>query len=143
MVTLIVITPLTIHQFVYTHSVSLSSGGTQNFKLGLSNPNSQAVWAQVTVTVTGSFGDTYTGTTAITKINGGSSNGNNLAISIKLTNAAKGEHFTFAASVLVSAVNSGAVYSAPENQFFGEPFPYVTSAGQNTAAIAATFTVTA
>lgn len=143
MVTLIVIAPPTVHQFVYSHKVSIGAGGVQSFKLGVSNVDSHTVWAQVTVTGTGSFGDTFTATTGVFKISP-NANANNLALSVTLTAAEKGETFTFTSSILVSAVDPGAVAVGAANQNFGQPFPFVTAAGISTAqSIVATFTVTA
>jgi hypothetical protein len=145
-VTLIVISPPVVHQFVFSHKVSIAAGGVQSFKLGVSNVDSHTVWAQVTVTGTGSFGDSFTATTGVFKINA-NANANNLALSVILTPAEKGETFTFTSSILASAVDPGAVlfssFSAGNNAYDGF-FPPFTSSGVSTAqSVVATFTVTA
>lgn len=135
MITLIVVSAPIVHQFVYTHSVSIGSGGVQSFKLGVTNPDTHVVYAQVTVTGTGSFGDTFTVTTGVFKINP-NANANNLALSVRLTRAEIGETFTFSSSILVSAVDAGAVAVDPING--------TTSAGTSTlSSVTATFSVTA
>jgi len=135
MITLIVVSAPIVHQFVYTHSVSIGSGGVQSFKLGVTNPDTHVVYAQVTVTGTGSFGDTFTVTTGVFKINP-NANANNLALSVTLTRAEIGETFTFSSSILVSAVDAGAVAVDPING--------TTSAGTSTlSSVTATFSVTA
>lgn len=145
-VTLIVINPPVVHQFVFSHKVSLASGGVQSFKLGVSNVDSHTVWAQVTVTGTGSFGDTFTATTGVFKINP-FANANNLALSVTLTPAEKGETFTFTSSILVSAVDSGSVFVSAfsaGSPFFNGFFPPFSASGTSTAqSVTATFTVTA
>ena len=136
MVTLIVVSAPIVHQFVYLHKVSIGAGGVQTFKLGVTNPDlTNAVFAQVTVTVIGSFGDAPPALfTAVVKINP-NANANNLALSFTLTKAMIGETFTFSSSVLVSAVDPGAVAVDPVNG--------TTSAGTSTIqSITATFTVT-
>jgi len=133
MITLIVITPPIVHQFVYLHSVSISAGGVQSFKLGITNNNAQTVWVQDTVTATGSLGHTYTATTIVAKVNA-FANANNLVATIQLTKANIGETFTFTSSVLVSAVDPGAVAVDPVNG--------TTSSGTSTVqSVIATFTV--
>jgi hypothetical protein len=133
MVTLIVITPPVVHQFVYSHSVSISGGGVQSFKLGITNNGAQTIWVQDTVTATGSLGHTFTATTIVAKVNP-FANANNLVASIQLTKADVGETFTFTSSILVSAVDPGAVAIDPLNG--------TTSSGTSTLqSITATFTV--
>jgi hypothetical protein len=135
MVTLIVVSAPIVHQFVYLHKVSIGAGGVQTFKLGVTNPDlTNAVFAQVTVTATDSVGNAFTVSTAVFKINP-NANTNNLALSLTFTKAFIGDTFTFSSSVLVSAVDPGAVAVDPVNG--------TTSAGTSTIqSIIATFTVT-
>jgi hypothetical protein len=103
--TLVVVQAPTVHQFVYLHTVSISAGGVQTFKLGVTNPDlTNAVFAQVTVTGTGSAGHTFTVQTAVFQINP-NANTNNLALSVTLT-ASKGETFVFTTSIAVGVLSN-------------------------------------
>lgn len=109
MVTLDVVQAAIVHQFVFTHTVSVSTGGLQSFKLGVTNPDLNfAVFAQVTVTATDQFGGSVSVSTAVIKINA-NANANNLALSLKFTSADVGKTFTFSTSILESATDPGAV----------------------------------
>jgi hypothetical protein len=105
--TLNVVTPPNVHQFVAPKSVSFaSSGGLVTFKLGIDNPYSQTVFVQNTVTAVGSFGDVLTATTPVLAIAPGGA-ANNVFLSLQLTASMVGETFTFSQSMAVGtdAVN--------------------------------------
>lgn len=91
-----------VHQLVVKKSTSFSlSGGTLAFRIGVTNPYSQTVFAQVTVNGVGSLGDTFTATSAEVTI-GPNANANNIALSVPLLSSFVGETFTFSFSIAVS-----------------------------------------
>jgi len=99
--TLNVIHAPTVNQLTYTHKLSIGkTGGVQNFKVGINNPDSHTIYAQVTITAIGSLGDTFTVTSSVVTI-APSSSATNIPLSITASPSMIGETFTFSTSVAV------------------------------------------
>jgi methionine-rich copper-binding protein CopC len=90
------------HQLVVKKTISFAtSGGSIPFKIGITNPDLNAVFAQVTVTASGSLGDSLSATSAEVSI-GANANANNIALSLPITAAMIGETFTFSFTIVES-----------------------------------------
>jgi methionine-rich copper-binding protein CopC len=90
------------HQLVVKKTISFaSSGGSIPFKIGITNPDAQSVFAQVTVTASGSLGDSLSATSAEVSI-GSNANANNIALSVPITASMIGETFTFSFTIVES-----------------------------------------
>lgn len=90
-----------VHQLVVKKSVSFAaSGGNVPFKLGISNPDSHTVYAQVTVNGIGNLGDTFTASSNVVTIAPGAS-ANNIQFSVPLIASEIGETFSFSFSISV------------------------------------------
>jgi len=99
--TLNVIHAPTVNQLTYTHKLSIGkTGGVQSFKVGINNPDSHTIYAQVTVTAIGSLGDTFTVTSPVVTI-APSSSATNIPLSITVSPSMIGETFTFSTSIAV------------------------------------------
>jgi hypothetical protein len=91
------------HQLVVSKTISFSaSGGSIPFKIGVTNPDVNTVYAQVTVTGLGSFGDTFTVTSPVFTIAPNANTNNILLTFAPLTKAMIGESFTFSFSIAES-----------------------------------------
>jgi hypothetical protein len=111
MITLIVVQAPKLHQFVYSHTVSFSSlpSGALSFKMGLSNyDTTTTLLVQVTITGTGSLGDSFTVTSAVLTIPA-LTDLNNIVLSTTLTRSEIGETFIWSTSIAVSATDAGAL----------------------------------
>jgi hypothetical protein len=111
MITLIVVQAPKLHQFVYSHTVSFSSlpSGVLSFKMGLSNyDTTTTLLVQVTITGTGSLGDSFTVPSAVLTIPALTSL-NNIVLSTTLTRSEIGETFIWSTSIAVSATDAGAL----------------------------------
>jgi len=92
--------PIT-NQLTYTHKLSIGkTGGVQNIKVGVNNPGSQTIYAQVTVTAIGSLGDTFTVTSPVVTI-APLATATNIGLSFTVSPSMVGETFTFSTSVAV------------------------------------------
>ena len=90
-----------VNQLSYTHKLSIAkTGGVQNIKVGINNPDSHTIYAQVTVTAIGSLGDTFTVTSPVVTI-APLSTATNIPLSFTVTPSMIGETFTFSTSVAV------------------------------------------
>jgi hypothetical protein len=90
-----------VTQISYTKKLSVSkTGGVQNFKLGVTNKDTQTIFAQVTVTAIGSFGDSFTVTSPVLTI-APLSTATNIALSFQVTSSMIGETFSFSTSIAV------------------------------------------
>ena len=108
MVTLIIVTPPVVSQFVYTHAVSFSASHGGHFNLLVTNTSPTTIYAQVTVTGTGSTGDSFTLVSKIVKI-APNTISPTIALFLSLTPAMIGETFVFTSSIAVSATDNGAL----------------------------------
>jgi hypothetical protein len=91
-----------VHQLVVKKSTSFSASlGTLPFKMGITNPDVNTVYAQVTITGVGSLGDSFTVTSATVTI-APNANANNIVLTVPLTSAMIGETFTFSFSIAES-----------------------------------------
>jgi len=134
MVTLIVINAPVVNSFIWTNKNSISARLGGHFQLMVTNVDPTfSIFTQVSITGTGSFGDSFTVTAKpINSLTPGTFNAYNLFVAF--TSSEVGETFTFSSSILASAVDHGAVAVDPVNG--------TTSAGTSTLlAITATFTV--
>jgi len=99
--TLNVIPAPVVQQLTYTHKLSITkNGGVQSIKVGINNPGSQTIFAQVTVTAIGSLGDTFTVTSPIVTI-APLATATNIGLSFTVSPSMIGETFTFSTSVAV------------------------------------------
>ncbi len=91
-----------LHQLVVKKAISFAaSGGSIAFKVGITNPSlTHTVFAQVTVTGIGSFGDTFSATSGVIAI-APNANVNDIALSAPLSASEIGETFTFSVSIIV------------------------------------------
>jgi hypothetical protein len=99
---LTVVNATILHQLVVRKSISFSaSGGSIPFKIGVTNPSlTHTVFAIVSVTGIGSFGDTFSATSGLLTISP-NANVNNVALSARITASEIGETFTFSFSIAV------------------------------------------
>jgi methionine-rich copper-binding protein CopC len=89
------------HQLVVKKTISFaSSGGSIPFKIGITNPDIHSVFAQVTVTASGST-DSLSATSSEVTI-GPNANANNIALSVPITASMIGETFTFSFTIVES-----------------------------------------
>lgn len=107
-ITLIVVSAPVVSSFSWTHKGSVSASHGGHFQLRVTNLDAtHTIFAQVTITGTGSTGDTFTLTSASLAIAPNSDQPFNLAATF--TSSEIGETFVFTSSIAVSATDSAAL----------------------------------
>jgi hypothetical protein len=98
--TLVVVQAPTVTGFTYSHKISFSASHGGHFALSVTNNDANTLYVQVTVTGTGTAGDSFTLVSLVEKVAPGSTTPT-ISLQLNLTPAEVGETFVFTSTVAV------------------------------------------
>ena len=104
--TLVVVQAPVVTGFTYSHKVSFSASHGGHFALSVTNNDANALYVQVTVTGTGTAGDSFTLVSLVEHVSPGSTTPT-ISLQLNLTPAEVGETFVFTSTIAVGVVRDG------------------------------------
>jgi len=124
-ITLIVVAAPVFTSFVWTNQNSVSASHGGHFKLQVANVSpTTSIYVQVTISGTGSFGDTFSATASAKPLIAPNSS-SPLNVDVSFTSSEVGETFVFTATITVSATDPGALTGTSTLQSVSSTFTVV------------------